>query len=213
MFDITEEQLAAWDARLEYERVKLAEWGWTISREQFPDPYNEGKTYETEVWTSPKTGKKVTALHGNNYEAAVNEKIYEQGWKHILELDRWGKLEWNKPVEKWARYQSPVTKRIYGFLEVQDILEHNWDEDKVFPSRCCEHTLVLNQLIGPDFAGDTVRMWFYLEDGMDVFSLWEEKDGEIIETKTIKQNPPERRGNVVGWGLHGLEYGEIKLNG
>src|SRR5271165_3894707 len=185
---ITEEQLAAWEARLDYERAKLAEWGWIITVEQYPDPYNKGKTYETEVWTSPKTGKKVTALHGNNYTEAVSEKIDERGWKHILELHRWGKLEWNKPVEKWARYQSPVTKRIYSFLEVQDILEHDWDEDKVFPNRMCSHALTLNELVGPDFAGDTIRHWFYLEGDMHVDSLWEEKDGGIVETKTIKSH-------------------------
>jgi hypothetical protein len=213
MFNLTEEDVAAWEARIKYEEDKLAEWGWKTSVRQVLDPNKSGNTYEETFWTSPKTGKEYTAVHGKNYDAAVSEKIDEQGWKHILELNRSGKLEWNKPVEKWARYQSPVTKRVYSFLEVQDILEQDWDEDKVFPDRICEHTRIVNELIGPDFTSDTIRFWFYLENGLHVSSLWEEKDGKVIETKTIKQNPPERRGNVVGWGLHGLEYGEIKLNG
>jgi hypothetical protein len=186
MYNMTDEDIAAWDARLNYERNKLAEWGWTISVEQVPDPNNKGQTYETEVWTSPTTGEKVTGLYGDNYTAAVSEKIREKGFRDILELKRWGKKEWNKPVEKWALYQSPTSNRIYSFLEVQAILEHDWDEDKIFPDYICEHTKVVNELVGPDFTGDTIRIWFYLEKDIHVHSLWEEKDGDIIEIKTVK---------------------------
>jgi hypothetical protein len=215
MRPLTEQELDEMDKRFQYELSKLAEWGWTVATEQVPDPYNAGKTYETEVWTSPRTGHKVTALHGDHYTAAVSEKINEAGWKHILELNRVGDLVFKgkiREVERWGRYQSPKTGIIYTFLEAQAILENGWNEEGF---QVCEHIRVLNELVGPGFTGDTVRIWFWIDHksrgGNDdhCYALWEEKDGEVVKTKTIRTPDKPKPGNVVSWGPSGLEYSNI----
>lgn len=203
MRELTEEEMKAIDERWDYEDKKLLEWGWYKEKRTLEDPYNKGKTYESEVWIDPNG-----SIHQEHaYTDAVGLKLREQGWVGVTEIKLIGReglpcFKKHDP-EKWARYQSPTTKKIYPFLEAMDIFERNGDED---PKYCSDHALLLNELIGENFTGDTIQTQFHLDGEDRVLSLWEDKDGKIIHTKSVRIPKKEHPGSIVSWGPFGLEY-------
>ena len=146
-----QEAEALWKAVEENEKFKhdfLIRRGWTPF-EEFEDKSGVSK------WKHPK-GEIVCC--GDAYDRMTSDYLDEKGWKDIIEVERYGNAEWKKPIEQWCRSQSPVTKRIYTYLDAQHIMEKNWDEFV----ECCEHSKMLNDLIGPNFEGSHIKTWFYL---------------------------------------------------
>ena len=97
--------------------------------------------------------------------------LREREWKSVIEIRHCGKKEWNK-VDKLERYQSPVTKRIYTFLDAQFIMEQGWDEQYCPFELCCGSTRMLNKLVGDNFDGDVIETWLHLNEENELVLQW-----------------------------------------
>lgn len=150
--------------RFEYEDKVLKQNGW-IQNADFSWTDSEGNSH---------------SCH-QAYDHFTSAVIHKNGWKPITEIHRIGKREWHK-VNVWARYQSPHTKRIYNFLEVQDFMENNFIENAEVCSEC---TIENNKLIN-DFDGDTIYTWFYLDGDKSVYELW--NPGKILVSDVSGEN-------------------------
>jgi hypothetical protein len=96
--------------------------------------------------------------------------LREKGWRPVVEKRHVGK---DGKINKWCRYQSPVTNRLYTFLDAQHIMEHGWNENAVYPDTCCKATIELNKLAGDNFTGNIIETWFYIGDnGEHIHQLW-----------------------------------------
>ncbi len=156
------------EERCRYEEERLTTWGWSRSERQLED--RNGKIYTEQVWVDPVQCEDYDAVQA--YLRAIERMLKDSGWRNVKEVKRIGKLEWNRPLETWGRYQSPSTKRIYSFIEAMQIVEDGWDE-RIWPDGCSEHTRLLNGLVGENFSGDEVRTWFYHGENKErVFELW-----------------------------------------
>jgi hypothetical protein len=110
----------------------------------------------SEAWAHPITLKKYST---GAFVVATEDYLREKGWKSILEVERAGEKKWNK-IYKMGRCQSPVTKRIYCYLEAEwYAIERNFDESD-YPFGMSQHTIELNKLI-KDFKKDEYFIWFH----------------------------------------------------
>jgi len=134
--------------------------GWT------PIEYHKDELLGSSVskWKTP-SGKIVDDSEA--YDLMTSAYLEEKGWRSVIELKRIGKAEWKKPIERWGRYQSPVTKRLYTFLDAQNIMENDWDES----IECSKHCTMLNNLVS-NFAGTHIKTWFYIKDDEKIFCHW-----------------------------------------
>lgn len=142
----------AWEANLRHQEAKLRDAGWTQ------------KEY---TWIDPVTGEEQDAER--SYLRLMERKMIARGWRPFVEVKR---LQGSKrPPTEWARYQSPLTNRVYTFLDALFIAENNWDESG-YPELFCGHSVDLNNLLGPDFRGERVYTLFRAEGDKYVLEFW-----------------------------------------
>lgn len=172
------------DKRFKFEDDFLRKRGWT------PNAYYDDNSGVSE-WKAP-SGEIVEGTKA--YDRMTSEYLEEKGWRVVYEVERHGNAEWKKPITQWWRCQSPVTKRVYTYLDAQHIMEKDWDES-VYPVECCGHSKMLNDLIGPDFTGTHIKTWFYLtfdenhETKERVFVHWTMQQYMIDAGLAILNNP------------------------
>lgn len=187
MFPMTPEESAEFmrqlDDAIERENKFLDSRGWIQCLGTFVD--HNGKEYVSESWAHPKTLKKYHA-YTDAFDLATSDFLDEKGWESVLEIERVGEGKFEK-IQKWGRYQSPVTKRLYNFLEAQwYAVERNFDESD-YPYGMSRGTVEINNLI-KDFKGDEFFVWFHSDGILDkngernhIFELWTKE--EIREYK------------------------------
>jgi hypothetical protein len=165
------QMMQEWEARIAFEHKFLNDHGWTLDEKE-------------RIWHGPK-GEQIPNAYTDAYDHLTGNLLLANGWKTIVEVERWGKLEWNKPLQKWARYQSPKTNRVYSFLEAQYVMEKDWDENQ-YPDFCSLHTIEVNKLLGENFQDRVFHTWFYLtEYGTNnpkhTLELWHPNDNEVLQ--------------------------------
>jgi hypothetical protein len=146
------EMLEAWDARQNYMEGVLKENGWT---------------QQEYTWIDPKNGDVFNVEDG--YHRLCDRLLTQNGWCCVVETKRLAHSK--KEPTQWARYQSPKTKRVYTYLDALSIMENDWIEDD-YPTNYCGHSVMLNNLIGPNFQGDEIQTWFGLRGDEPVLELW-----------------------------------------
>ncbi len=167
MMNLTEEQLDAWDADLKRQEKMLEEHGW--KRVYRPETNKwSGEIYDALFWEDPFGNPHP---YSNGYDQLTLVLLREKGWRKIIEVKHCGKKEWNKEPEKWGRYQSPDTKRVYTFLDAQYIMEQGWNES-CYPENCCGSTKLLNKLLGEDFKGDAIETWLHRNEQDELVLEW-----------------------------------------
>lgn len=159
---MTEQDLEAWDKAVADQIKFLKSHGWVESKEH-------GHEYK---WQSPD-GQSILEFN-HAYTRLITGLIKERGWRRVKEIRHLGRKEWNK-VNEWARYQSPVTKRVYGYPDVEYFAENNWEEGEL--DKCSGSSQMLSKLVGVDFEEDTVETWLHRkDDGTEeyVLDFWTE---------------------------------------
>lgn len=154
--NLTEEQLDAWEKELERETAFLIQHGWTETPDyKWLDP--EGKLHDCQ----------------SAYDHLMERVLDQKGWRTIIQQNRTGEKHHLYSDEyKMARYQSPVTKRIYTYLDARYIAENGWDES-CYPDKCCGMSRMLTELVGENFSGNEIETWFHRKDGVCVLEWWE----------------------------------------
>jgi hypothetical protein len=163
--NITEEQLKQWEEEIDREANFLREHGWKEVTAPFSPPWNgEGLGWEDPFGT--------VHPYSNGYTQLVLQLLRERGWRMVKEIrhyDNEGRLI--ERMSEWGRYQSPVTKRIYTYLDAQYVLEQGSDESG-YPERYCGATVELDRLVGDNFTGDVIETWFHKVGENSVLEMW-----------------------------------------
>lgn len=107
-----------------------------------------------EVWESPISSELFEL--DKAYAVMISDLFRENGWRHITEIEKVGKLA---KLQTWARYQSPITKRIYAYLEAEWYAERGFDESD-YPLGMSSGTVAINNLI-KDLKADEYFVWFH----------------------------------------------------
>lgn len=141
--------------------------GWHLIERQVKHPTNN-ENFNVKVWHDPVANKLYPYAEG--YDQLTMILLRKHSWKAITEILHIGKKN-NIKIETWGRFQSPFSERVYSFCEAQYIMEQNWAED-FYPTMCSELTKLRNQLIGDKFQEDTIKTWYYQENGKTIFRLW-----------------------------------------
>lgn len=170
MYKITPEMIAEMECTFQHQEKKLLENGWIQSKGTFKYEWNN-QEYESDCWVDPRTGYKTISCQ-DAYFILVGYILADNGWKTIIEHERVGELEWDKPISKWARYQSPKTKRVYTYLDALYIMESDWNEED-YRQFCSRYAIELNNLIGDNFNGDHIYTWFHKKGEEFVLELRE----------------------------------------
>ena len=151
--NITEQQVEEWIKAVDNQIEFLRSHGWTKS--------------EDYKWESPDG--QISLEFNHAYTSLICGLLKEKGWRKILEIRHLGRKEWKK-VNEWGRYQSPVTKRVYGYLDAEYFAENNWEECEL--DKCSGNAKMLSELVGENFEGEIIETWLHRkDDGTDEYIL------------------------------------------
>jgi hypothetical protein len=165
MMNLTVEEIEVFKNEFKKREQFLLDHGWQLIEKLVKD--TSGKEVKAKLWHDTVRDKRYPYSEG--YDQLTMIILRENSWGAIKEILHLGK---NKDrIETWGRFQSPLSGRVYSFLEAQSIMENNWSES-IFPDGCSEKTRLRNSLIGENFQGDTIKIWYYQEGNKKVFDLW-----------------------------------------
>lgn len=165
MRPMTPEEAAAMSKAWEEEDARreafMAQEGWKR------DPYS--------VWYPPDgDAQLMSSDFGQAYANAVCAALRRQGWVDVTERVLIPLLKGDGRDQKWARYRSPASGRVYSYLEAEHCLFDPEVEDE-WPDAFCTHTQDLNRLLLPYPRATEVTTIFAVADGQSYFALVEAK--------------------------------------
>jgi hypothetical protein len=148
--NITENDVKAWEERLDREVAWMFSRNWTLNE----------TTYE---WSSP-TGQ--TYEYSVGFLTAKEVYLKELGWITLTVVKR--RAQWLKhqnKSEEWLYFSHPISKKIYMYLEAEDIaFDHHNDDTSYESSLSTKQINASLHFLLPLEEGDIAEFLFAHED-------------------------------------------------